>query len=202
MKQTNGVPQMMSIPGVKIGIANLRIKGNMPLLVNRKGPRALESLRSSQGKRAKSGKEAKNPEADYLDSIYFLEDGIRTGFPSYGIRAALIRAAKSCNIAMTDARNGIHVIPDEGVLVEILGEHQMHEDALPVGKGGGLDLRYRAIYPEWEMDIKIKYNAGIFSAEQIANVVAVAGFACGLGEMRPEKNNAGYLGTFDILYIE
>jgi hypothetical protein len=46
------------------------------------------------------------------------------------------------------------------------------------------------------MKLNVTFNAGKFSAEQVLNLLQYAGFSCGLGEWRPEKN--GDSGTFEV----
>lgn len=77
-----------------------------------------------------------------------------------------------------------------------LGENvQMRQDMVRVGMGSA-DLRFRGQVKNWSMDFIVKYNAGVFSAEQVLNLLQIAGFSQGIGEWRPEKS--GDFGTFEI----
>ncbi|KKL28914.1 hypothetical protein LCGC14_2370360, partial [marine sediment metagenome] len=118
---------------------------------------------------AKSGKEAKDPEADYLATIYFLEDGKRTGFPAVGFKSAMVRAGKQLGYVMADLKGMFFVKPDEGDLVEIHGKHRLREDMVRIGMGTS-DIRFRAEYPTWNADI----TATSFTAGRTA-VLARAG---------------------------
>lgn len=62
--------------------------------------------------------------------------------------------------------------------------------------GGGADLRYRGSVKDWEMEMLIQFNADVVSAEQVLNLLNTAGFACGLGEWRPERN--GDYGRYEV----
>jgi len=61
---------------------------------------------------------------------------------------------------------------------------------------GAADIRYRPEFDPWSVDLEIKYNAAVLSAEQIVNLVNLAGFSVGVGDWRPEKS--GTHGTFHI----
>ena len=187
----------VNIEGLKRNEVTISIKGTAPLIVHKFAEKAKKMMLDKQMKKAVNGKEAKDPEADYQGSIYYFDDGKRTGFPAVGFKAAMVRAGKQLGHAMTDLRGMFFVLPDEGDLVEIHGEHRMREDMVRLN-GGTADIRFRAEYPVWGADLTIQYNANAISAEQIAKLLEVAGFACGIGEWRPEKSNTGSYGLFHI----
>jgi len=62
--------------------------------------------------------------------------------------------------------------------------------------GKTADIRHRGEFKEWSADLEVQYNEDWISAEQIANLISLAGFSVGVGEWRPEKN--GQYGTFEI----
>ena len=73
----------------------------------------------------------------------------------------------------------------------------MREDMVRIGMGSA-DLRYRAEYRNWSMNLELEYNAsGDYTLEQIVNIINAGGYACGLGEWRPEKD-----GDFGRYHIE
>lgn len=72
---------------------------------------------------------------------------------------------------------------------------QMREDMVRIGNGSA-DLRYRGQVKNWTMELLVKHNNDVLSAEQVLNLLQIAGFACGLGEWRPQKS--GSFGTFEI----
>lgn len=176
------------------------IEGETPLIVNRFSEKSKEEILGKQTKKAKTGKEARNPEKEYLSSLYSI-DHKRTGFPAYGIKAAIVRAAKSLGMVMVDVRTNVHIVAPKGNagLIEIHGPHQMREDVVRIGNGIS-SLAFRAEYPEWVCTFEVKYNASMFSADQIATLIQAAGFSCGLGEWRPNapKSNSGTFGMFNL----
>jgi len=71
----------------------------------------------------------------------------------------------------------------------------MREDMVRVGNGAA-DLRYRAQVNEWIAHLDLEFNADVFSASQVVNLLNISGFACGFGEQRPSKG--GNFGKFEV----
>lgn len=81
-------------------------------------------------------------------------------------------------------------------MVEIIGPPPaMREDVTRVGMGVA-DLRYRGQFDPWGARVRVEINTAVISAEQVVNLFALAGFAVGVGEWRPERDG-GY-GRFRI----
>lgn len=167
----------------------LRIRGDSPLITHAWSAKAKQMMLDKQMKKGKQAKEAKDPIQDYEDSIYRLPDG-RPGFPSIGIKASAIRGAKSLGMVMVDMKAAFHI---DGDLLPIDGEPRMREDMVRVGMGTA-DIRYRAEFPEWTIDLPITFNARTISPEQIVAMLDAGGFGTGIGEWRPEKD--GQFGRF------
>ena len=84
-------------------------------------------------------------------------------------------------------------------LAEIIGDApEIREDMVRVGgMSKSADVRYRAMFVHWEIPMLIEYNKnGKYSLEQLMNCVNVGGFACGIGEWRPEKD--GQFGMYRL----
>ena len=72
----------------------------------------------------------------------------------------------------------------------------MREDMVKVGMGTA-DIRYRGEFRNWWADLKISFNAnGVYSLEQIVNIINAGGYVCGVGEWRPERD--GQNGMFKV----
>jgi hypothetical protein len=61
---------------------------------------------------------------------------------------------------------------------------------------GTADIRYRAEFVAWSIDLPITYNARTVSVEQIVAMLDAGGFGTGIGEWRPEKD--GQFGRFHV----
>ena len=148
-------------------------------------------------KKAKVGREAKDPQQDYEDSLYRLNGGGGFGFPAIGFKMAAVNACRLVDdFPMTNARQMFFVMADEGDLIKIDGEPRLREDMVVVGQRKP-DIRYRGEFREWSATLKIDFDARVISAEQIANLFALAGNSVGIGEWRPERN--GDKGRFRIV---
>jgi len=188
------------IPALAVELLKLEIRSKSPLIVNY--PKDIErKLLERQTKTAPKAKRAeRDPEQEYLDSFYYFHDGVRTGFPAHGFKAAFVRAAKAMNMTMVDVRGALYIKADDPIsgLIEIHGESMMRSDRVVIGKGSS-DMRFRAQYPEWTATLHIEYNSGVLSAEQISLMCSLAGFQCGIGEWRPEKSNSGIYGRWEMV---
>lgn len=183
------------LPELKIRDASITLQGTTPLIVHRFAEKARKEMLDKQMGVAKVKKDFKNPEQDYLDSLYLLPDGT-PGFPAVAFKAAAVSAANDAGIQKVLARRAFHIVGAE--LLPIVGEHRMREDMVRIGMGTA-DVRHRAEFPEWAVIVPVKYNASIISLEQLVNLFNIAGFGVGIGEWRPERN--GVNGTWIVTEV-
>ncbi len=177
---------------LELGTLELTVEGTSPLICHRFSERAQEQIEAKQQGMAKRGDPPREPEAEMLDECYRLQDG-RYGFPSIAFKQAIVRAAKTAGIAMTDARGAFQV---DGDLLPLRGGGpRMRTDRVMIGKGQ-TTVRYRHEFWPWEIDLQIVYNVRAISAEQLVNLVEIAGFGVGVGDWRPECN--GQFGRFRV----
>jgi hypothetical protein len=195
--------QVVNIPAINIKRFQITLVGDSPLIVHRFAEKARKELLDRNMKKAKAVKEAQDPVKEFIDSLYWLsgkpevstEEGFENaikagatfGFPSVAFKAAAVSAGFRCGITKnkTIANGAFHI---DGEYVEIKGIPEMREDIVRLsGAGAPPDIRYRGEFKEWEATFTVKYNASVFSAEQIINLFNLGGFACGIGEWRAEK---------------
>ena len=100
---------VIELPELKKQFVQIRLIGDSPLIVHRFGEKARKMMLDKQMGKAKSGKEAKNPEADYEESMYRTEEG-SPGFPAIAFKAAAVNAANDAGIQKTLARRAFHVV--------------------------------------------------------------------------------------------
>jgi len=182
---------------LSIGIIPVRIIGLRPLIFHKWSEKAKRMMREKQQKKAAKGHEVRDPQAEFEASFYRNSNG-EIAFPAIALKKALTGACRNVTgVTMTLVRGAVFVVGDhEGLVrVDYKGEPEMREDAVTVGIDSA-DLRYRGQLTEWSMELTIKHNVSVISAEQVINLFRVAGFACGIGEWRPEKS--GDYGQFDV----
>jgi hypothetical protein len=176
--------------------------GDSPLICHAWSKKAREIIDGKQRKQARGAKEARDPEAEYLASLYYIQGG-GYGFPAGGLKAAAVDACSFVDgITKVVARGAFHIMSTTYDVVSampvlpILGaEPVMREDMVRIGMGTA-DIRYRAQFVGWRISVPIWYNGGVLSADQIVNLFNVAGFAVGIGDWRPQRD--GSFGTFHV----
>ncbi|MDL2253749.1 hypothetical protein LJC49_06725 [Ruminococcaceae bacterium OttesenSCG-928-I18] len=202
----------ITVPAIDIRHITLKIVGDSPLIMHKWSHKAKQEMLDKQMKKAKKGREAKDPVADFIESIYWLdgepeekteegftkaiENGAKFGFPTVAFKASAVAAGYRAGVTKDKvSTNGAFHI--DGEFVEIQGATpEMREDMVRVGMGTA-DIRYRGEFRGWFAEITVKYNATAISAEQIVNLFNLGGFACGIGEWRPEKG-----GTSGMFHVE
>lgn len=179
------------LPPLQLATLSFMLIGDSPLIVHAWSEKAKRLMLDKQMKKASQGKEAKDPQADYEACFYRTPSGAY-GFPAIGVKAAMISACRFADMKMTSARGAFHI---DAEMLEVIGEPRPREDMVRVGMGVA-DIRYRPEFVEWRIPVTLKINTSVISAEQVANLLNIAGFGVGIGEWRPEKN--GQYGRFHV----
>lgn len=195
----------IELPPLNIETLNVPIIGDSPLITHAWSEKAIRAMADKQQKKASAGREAKDPWADFVGSMYWLDgkpesaseadvEVARFGFPAIAFKTAAVTACTSIGgITKIAARQAFHV---EGEFVEIKGPApSMRQDVCRVGMGTA-DLRYRGEFSPWSVELLVKFNANLMSAAQVVNLFQTAGFAVGVGEWRPERD--GPYGRFHV----
>jgi len=199
--------QTIVIPPLKLKRIELDIIGDTPLLCHAWSGKAKKEMLDKQMKKAKQGKDPKDPVADYRSSLYWLDDANEFiepknvdpakhqlfGFKTIAFKAAAVRAANDVGLQMTFTRRAFHVLGDY-VKLEF-DKVIMREDPVRLN-GTSTDLRYRGEFHGWKATLPIKYNASIIEPAQLVNLLNTSGFGVGIGEWRPERN--GSHGCFHV----
>ncbi len=195
----------IELPALAIQTIRIPLVGDSPLIVHAWSEKAIRAMAAKQQKKASAGREAKDPWADFVGSLYWIDERPekptegdvergRFGFPAIAFKTAAVTACTSIGgITKIAARQAFHV---EGEMVEIKGPPPaMREDVCRVGMGTA-DLRYRGEFSPWSAELVVKFNANLMSASQVVNLFQTAGFAVGVGEWRPERD--GPYGRFHV----
>lgn len=213
----------VNLSQLKLERFTLKIVGDTPLISHAWSQKAKKMMLDKQTKKATVGKETKRPSVDFAESLYWLTPKpdltdlsdeqaaevlakvipqSKFGFPTIAFKSAaldagfqqgaLVSKAGTAALAKTTARGAIHVA---GEFAVIEGVPTPREDMVRVGQGAA-DICYRAEFKTWSTQLDITYNPAVISAVQIANLVRLGGFACGVGDWRPAKD--GTFGTFHV----
>jgi hypothetical protein len=187
--------QAITLQPIQRSTIRLRIIGDTPLVVHRFSEKARKQIADKQAGKARQKKEPKNPQEDFEQARYHLEDG-RDGFPAAGLKRAAMSAFRfSDGIKKVEIAGALHVEPTQELVAIDGPEPTIREDAVRIAMGT-TDLRYRPEYKTWAMEFGVLYNERAITAEQIVNLFNIAGFGIGLGENRPERG--GQWGMFHV----
>ena len=103
--------------------------------------------------------------------------------------------AKMCIRIIADGLNNENLEP----MIKINGKPRMHLDRVKIGMNQ-TDILARAMFEKWSAKVTVEWDADVFQAQDIVNLLARAGWQVGIGAGRPlSKTSAGTgKGTFEI----
>ena len=183
----------------KSKVAQFTIRGKSPLLTNKIRERSVEEIRVKQdlGTRGKKGKRDKK--SDFEQSMHIMPDGSTYGFPASGVKEAMVTAIRQVDFTSMAAGERLFYVLGEPRLIPLrCSRPVMQEDIVYLGQNAkSADLCYRARFDEWEMDVRIRYNAEVISEDQLATLLGIVGESIGLGSWRLENN--GWYGAFEVV---
>lgn len=146
---------------------------------------------------------------EYTEEAFLaaLNNGAEFGFRVESFKQAAIDAAYTKKwIPNKKGVKGLFFIEpdavdDEGYqLVKVQGDWPvMREDVVILsGMSRTPDLRWRGQFTHWYVDLKVRYDAdGIYTLQDIINMLNAGGHYNGVGEYRPEKD-----GQFGMYHVE
>ena len=201
----------VQIPAPNFRTAEFTIQGTAALVVNKFPQKAREAMKAKQeqGAKAKKGaaREAKDFELCFQQARHISTKGW-DGIPAAAFRAAMISACRLVGFKMTIAKLGLFVVADgidrdEGTpLVQIVSDEEPTRLEIPTRNETGLcDIRIRPQWREWGARVRIRFDADLFTIEDVTNLLMRAGMQVGVCEGRPDsKNSIGMgWGTFEIV---
>ena len=188
--------------------------GETPLITNAWSEKAKNQMLAKQLKTTKAGRGERDPEADFVNSLYEMEPGAY-GFPALGIKNAILQAAhKDKGVPRTTMLSALWIDADmvsvrpalagamcDMPLVRIYGDPpKMREDMVRVGSGVSktATLAYRGQFTRWAIRVAGKLNTSIVTPGQFAAMIQDAGMSCGIGEWRNERH--GVFGSFHLAH--
>ena len=128
------------------------------------------------------------------------------GIPAPAFRNAMIDACRLVGFKMTYAKLSIFVradgfdVDDGTPLVRIRkGEPEKHEAFVRLASGV-TTVVHRPMWREWELQVRVRWDADQFSVTDVSNLLQRAGQQVGIGEGRyssPQSNGLGW-GVFGV----
>ena len=205
----DGQAEVVTISPPNFRTAVFTLIGTAPYVQNKFSRKVREQMHETQagGSTTRKGKKRapKDFQGCYEDAKHKVHAGW-IGIPASGLRRALISACRIVNFHMTKGKLALFVEPDgfdadDGTpLVKIVGEPAYSE--LGVRNDSGVcDLRARPMWqPGWQATVRIRFDADMFTVNDVANLLMRAGQQVGIGEGRPDSPNSCGMGwgTFEI----
>jgi hypothetical protein len=189
--------KVIQIPAPNIQMLKVAIHGTNPLIFNRWTEKAKQMIWRKQQKDPKANTREKRDMEKEGEATYYKNADGKVAFPALSLKQAMVGACRSLSgVHMTVIRGAVFIVGDADGLIPVkYKKKQIREDMVRLPNGSA-DIRFRGEVSDWSMELIIKYNADVLSSEQVMNLLQIAGFSCGIGEWRPEKN--GDYGTFEI----
>ena len=201
----------VSIKAPKFEVARFTLRGTAPYVSNKFSNRVREAMREKQaaGSQAKKGakREPKDFEAAARESIHTAADG-RHGVPASCFRQAMVSACRIVGFKMTLAKLALFVVhdaidaDDASPLVLFSKGEPEHFEVATRNETGVADIRARGKWaPGWEIDLRVRYDADMFTATDVRHLLERVGVQVGIGAGRPDSRAScgqGW-GTFEVV---
>lgn len=196
------------IPPPDLQTVAFKLIGTAPYVQLRFSEKMIEGFKEKFGQEPQPGKkpprEKRDYDADFLGSQHISDAGWN-GVPASAFRAGCISACRLVDFKMTLAKLSVFIVADgfdkvDGTpLVRIHGKPELL-NMIVRNANGQPDLRTRAMWRTWYIELRVRYDRKQFSSNDIANLVNRVGGQVGIGEGRPDsKSSAGMgWGTFSI----
>ena len=108
---TKKVEQPIELPAMNIKTAEITLIGDSPLISHKWSEKSKKEIRDKQQKKAKTAKDIRNPEAEFSDSLYHLDEEGKYGFPAVAFKAAAVNACSHVDgVTKVHARGAFHIM--------------------------------------------------------------------------------------------
>lgn len=178
-------------------LETIPLVGTSPLLINKYADSEMDAL--SPGSQVSP--RLKDFSAEFAGKLH-LDDQGRPCFPASGLLKSLGAAASGKGWFGSKSKINKKLILGSLMMVDHLIPLEFEDLTafrnMVVNKnaGGSAVVSIRPQFWPWSMDVRIEYDSGSISIEQIAQVFWRAGMSIGIGSWRPEKG--GTFGRFKI----
>ena len=215
LKGNGGKPKPVTIQRLvsEILTVTIRQRGHCGMIMNRFGETPADNLNKTYEGGSKV-KTKRDPVREYKESAHLLPEkkfndkkpsGI-FGFPTQGLIKSM-KSAASKGLAGPDMK-GTRIPTTVFAVTEFIPltkvkKMRMRRDLVGGGSSGGKQkpqtISYRAEFLEWESTFQIEYCPNMYSADQIINLINLAGYHIGIGSWRPDSQSPGPHGRFEVV---
>lgn len=206
--------ETIEIKNINLRTVEIEVEGLTDLVLNKMNDVTVRQLTDERNNKAKT-KEDINKWEQIITAIHWLKD-IEVEYSEEGLQDKLINdipcvtsfgLQKSFGQAVT--RNGLDtysvkfnanvmVLPEKGMLVPITFTNYSLNEMLMSPKRGAPVLTRLSQFSGWRAKFKVQFiDGGLYSLEQIVNIINLAGFGLGIGSSR----NAGF-GRYKVVGVK
>ncbi len=195
-KKTTGtvVQQNVHLPTVESQRVAVRLVGEAPLIVHRFEEKAITEMLAKQ-RGLPFERQKKNPHKDFEASKYKNEKD-EDCIPVMTVKKAMIEASTfSDDMTKKQTRGGFFILGEYAPLD--YDQVRMRKDMVRLsGIGRTPDIRFRAEYLGWSVDLVIEFDPRLITLDQLMYLLRSAGKSVGICEWRIQKD--GNYGAFSI----
>lgn len=186
--------QSVHLPTVERQRVAVRLNGESPLIVHRFEEKAITEMLAKQ-RGLPFERQKKNPHKDYEASKYINEKG-QDCIPVMTVKKAMIEASTfSDDMTKKQTRGGFFILGEYAPLD--FDQVRMRKDMVRLsGIGRTPDIRFRAEYLGWSVDLVIEFNPRLLTPDQLLYLLREAGSSVGICEWRIQKD--GNYGAFSV----
>ena len=199
-KEVVASQDVIEVKEIKLKLMTVTIQGDGDLILNKMNARNTRTLIDARKDKAKDVTAEVNPWEDVITAMHWY-NGEPTDFTENGLREALKKNApcitafglkKSFGDAVvrnqidtykTKFDNGVNIIAKGGLIPIRFVEHTVDEKLMSPKKGAPVLVRLNR-FSGWSADITVQYTGTVYEAEQIVNIINLAGFGGGIGSGR------------------
>lgn len=188
--------KIAEVKSLQLGEIEIKVKGVTPLLMEKMDEEVVEKYNKKKAGKSVEKKHSELEEDKVEDKIHYDEKG-NVVFPSAGFYKGMIEVAPYIDTIKykKTVRGSIRMM--EGLIPITFKKKKTNTTW---GRTSGISKAPRKIvrpeFEDWSCTLKIRYNTKQITAEQIVNLVNLAGFHMGVGGWRPEKE--GMYGQYEV----
>lgn len=198
----------ISAPKMMLMRLPVRNMAGSPLVLHAFSAKARQTMRATQEAGSVAKKNRKRDPKDF-DALFHNARHISTdgwdGVSAAAFRNAAIDACRLCGFAMTMGRMTLFIEADGVDSADGTPLVQVHGTPVPFesmvrNQTGVADIRVRPRWDSWMATVSVRFDAEVFTAEDIVALFERAGSQCGVGEGRPnsKKSFGQGWGLFEI----
>lgn len=168
------------------------------LLMNKYSDKDKELMTKKQTGQTTEKKKIRNLDQEVEDKKHYTNDG-KIGFPASAFKSSFVEASVYMEGMNKKLASSIQIM---GGIIPLKYKKEQVNKAVTIDSGMNKAPRetWRPEFVDWSVELDIQYNASQITAQQIVELIKLAGFHIGVGAWRPytKKSNGGNHGMYTV----